>query len=338
MLCLCSGVLSVSDMKRRLLPILIFITLLGVALPVFGQRSLDDVVTTSSPASSLEFYHPEEFDGLIDRLAVDGETYLNDIQGELGLESLPVVDVWVLRRVADYYSLHGLENRAPKWAAGLSFSNQARIILVNGSGAAGERIDIDATFRHELAHVAMDVASGNRGVPRWFNEGFAIMHASEWTADRSTLLSQAAAGGSLTPFEQLERSFPAHHNSASLAYAQSFHFVRSMKTRYGEDVYSRILERIRENGTSFNDAFAAVTGESIRLSEARWKADLESSSSVFAIFYDEMVLFFGAALLFLVAWLMRRNRNAKRLAEMALEDEAQGWDYDASRYPLPGER
>ncbi len=302
-----------------------------------AQRTLDDIEVTESSAGKLRFHAPPEFDRLTSRLRDEGEEHLEDLVAELQLENVPVVEVWVLRKVADFYRLHGVENRAPEWAAGLSFRNQARIILVNGVGKGGEMIDVDATFKHELAHVAMDVASAGRGVPRWFNEGYALMHAAEWTAERSNKLSQAAAGGSITPFSNLTDYFPAHHNSASLAYAQSFHFVRYLSQRFGDDVYAGILERIR-SGKSFDDAFKAESGESLKLAEARWKQQLESSSSAWAIFSDEMVLFFGASLLFLVAWGVRRHRTRKRLAQMALEDADAAWDYDESKYPLPGER
>lgn len=302
-----------------------------------AQRSIEDIVVTESPRAGLRFHSPAEFESLTSRLEEEGDPLLDELRAELGLKQFPTVEVWVLRKVGDYYRLQGLENRAPEWAAGLSLRNKATIILVNGVGSGGEMIDIDATFKHELAHVAMDVASAGRGVPRWFNEGYALMHAAEWTAERSTKLSQAAAGGALTPFSNLTDYFPAHHNSASLAYAQSYHFVRHLGEQFGDDVYGGILERVR-SGKSFDDAFKAETGQSLKLAEARWKQELESSASGWAILSDEMVLFFGASLLFLVAWGVRRYRTRKRLAQMALEDADRAWDYDESQYPLPGER
>lgn len=314
----------------------ILVWLVGVWLwsaSAFGL-TLTDVV--EDPRDGLSFHYLPQYEAATQPMRENAPVYLQGLRDELAYPDLTGIQVWVLRDIPDYFKIHGQPNRAPEWAAGISLSNQSTVVI-RMKAAPGTGVDeFEKTFHHELVHVALDRAAGGNPLPRWFHEGFAIMHADEWSADRSEMLSRAAAQNALMTFGDLTRNFPEHHNSASLAYAQSFHFVREWKGRYGEDVYARILARVRE-GEAFHKAFRNVTDDSLAVAEARWLQDLKNSQSMWSMFNDGMLFFFAAAILFLVAWLLRRNRNARKLASMD-SDLSPQWDYDERAYPLPGER
>lgn len=299
---------------------------------VFAQSSLEQIESRPSADNGLVFHYPEAASKAAEDLMETAPADLAKLKESLGVHEMKPIQVWVLKRVGDYFRLHQIPNNAPEWAAGLSFSNRATVIVANKPGAQG-MAEVDATFRHELAHVAVDIAARGKKVPRWFHEGFAVLHADEWTADRSELLSRAAAASGLIAFGDLEFSFPEHHNTASLAYAQSFHFVRDLRDRHGDDVFSRLFQNM-ENGDNFHQSFRKVTGESVPVAEGRWRQDLKNASSLWSLFMDGIVIFFGASLLFLVAWRLRKKRTAQKLASMK---DNPAWDYDESQYPLPGE-
>lgn len=300
----------------------------------FAQSSLRDVTRTPTADEALIFHYPSAYTKTTEGMRERAPTDLAKLRSSLGVEKFPPIQVWVLKGVDDYFRLHQIPNTAPEWAAGLSFSNKATIVVSNTPSPGKGVEDIDATFRHELAHVAVDLAAQGKAVPRWFHEGFAVMHASEWTADRSEMLSRSAAAGVLIPIGDLEHRFPEHHNSASLAYAQSFHFVRELSITHGQEVYALLFAHMRD-GHTFHQAFRKVTGESVPVAEARWAQGLKNASSFWSLFMDGMFIFFGASLLFLVAWRVRRKRTALKLASMR---DNPAWDYDESQYPLPGER
>lgn len=296
--------------------------------------TMKDVV--SEPMDGLTFYYLPQYEAATKPMRQNAPGYLQGLRDELAYPDLTGVQVWVLRQVPDYFALHGQPNRAPEWAAGISLSNQSTVVIQMKAAPGTGVEEFEKTFHHELVHVALDRAAGGNRLPRWFHEGFAIMHADEWTAERSEMLSRAAAQSALLTFGDLTATFPEHHNSASLAYAQSFHFVREWRVRYGDDVYARVLERVRA-GEPFHKAFRNVTDDSLAVAEARWLQDLKNSQSMWSLFNDGMLIFFAAAILFLVAWLLRRNRNARKLASMD-SDLSPQWDYDERAYPLPGER
>ncbi|MBA2663031.1 MAG: hypothetical protein H0U74_12105 [Bradymonadaceae bacterium] len=308
----------------------------GLATPLQAQPAGAEIISVTTPDEALRFHYPRRFAPAVEILERQGPQLFHKLEQTLGIENFPTVDVWVLPDLNIFYELHELQSRPPAWAVGLSFSKKRTILVLHGIGPNREPVDIHRTFAHELAHVAIDEATGEHRVPRWFNEGFAIMHADEWSAERSEMLARAAATGMLIPFESLTDTFPGHHNTVSVAYAQSFHFVRHLQSRYGDQTFARLTARVRA-GEDFYVALEALTGEPFSVVQAEWREALEQGSSFWSIFRDENVFFFGASLLFLVAWAVRRKQKRKQLQAMSNEDPPEGWDYDDSRYPLPGD-
>jgi hypothetical protein len=320
-------------MMQRVHTILLFVVLLLTPLLAHADVAPEQIRTKT--VAGLEYHYPEGAEKAVDQLVEAAPDTIAKLDRELRLESLEGVQVWVLPEVDDYFEITGAPGRPPGWAVGLSLTDRSTVIVVNGTGPNGQLVDLVKTFRHELAHVAFDRRRKGRSVPRWFNEGFAILHAEEWTAERSDALTKAASVGNLKSFDDLTRTFPAHHNSASLAYDQSFHFVRWLGERHGEDIYADIFDQMGQ-GKDFEAAMKSATGRSLKLNEAIWKQELESASNFWAFLSDETVQFFGASLLFVVAWLITRYRRRKRLESME-DDVPADWDYDETRYPLPGE-
>jgi hypothetical protein len=297
----------------------------------------EQITTTRSKTSPLTYHYPKRYRPGIDRLGARAEQVTGDLARTLGFDSFPKVDVWVLPEVDDYFEYHDRDDRAPKWAIGLSFSNEQTVIVARNPSMPGSTAgDFEKTFIHELAHVGMDIAREGAHVPRWFNEGFALMHAREWTKERSDKLARAASTESLIPLADLDRDFPAHHNVASLAYAQSFHIVRYMRSNYGDDVFARILEELRAE-RSFPEAVESATGRSLAALEGGWRETISGETSWLAILRDEFAWFFGAAVIFIIAWVARRLRTRRDPEAMADDDVPEEWAYDDSRYPLPGD-
>lgn len=293
------------------------------------------VVQQSSEDTPLEYHFPERYRPTAEIFERRDGPAVQSLSRSLGLESFPAVDVWIVPNANDYFAYNKLESRAPKWAIGLSLGDQQTVVVAHDTQMpGGTHTELDKTFVHELAHVTVDVASRGRHVPRWFHEGFALMEAGEWTPQRQEQLAKAASTGALMSFENLSRNFPAHHNIASTAYAQSFHFVKYLQDKHGPQVFAEIFEKLRD-GTAFGDALAEVTGATVAAQESDWKASLTEGTSWVAVFRDESMIFFGLALILVLGWAVKRVRRNEDLD--AMDDEPDGWDYDTSRYPLPGD-
>src|SRR5439155_6321764 len=94
---------------------------------------------------------------------------------------------------------------APAWAIGVAYPDLGVVTIALRGGAiiANSR----STLRHELAHVALHVALGDR-VPRWLHEGFANQHADEFSFDRLETLAGMAWFGGVIDIDALDASFP----------------------------------------------------------------------------------------------------------------------------------
>ena len=323
-----------APLRALVLSLLIALGALLLAPATAAQAALPpDLVVRPGDHAAITLHYPARFEKAAVRLDLQAEASLKRLEHRLGIERMPPVQVWLLSDLDDYFTWQGLESRAPSWAIGLSLTNRQTVLVRHGLGPNRQIVDIHDTFDHELAHVAIDVARGGHHVPRWFNEGFASFHADEWTLERGEEVARAAATGSLIPLKELDRRFPDHAQTTSIAYAQSHHFVRFLAKRYGEAIFGELIDRARDHEESFSVAFTIVTGDDFEIVERGWRTGLAERSSPLSGLADGTPLFFGATLLFLIAWLVRRRRTRERFDH--LDDHLEGWDADPSRYRFP---
>ena len=62
---------------------------------------------------------------------------------------------------------------------------------------------------------------GDKHIPRWLNEGFAYLHSSDFSFERSRTLTGMAWTGDVIPLAEIDGRFPARELAAHRAYAQS---------------------------------------------------------------------------------------------------------------------
>lgn len=305
-----------------------------VLLPSTAAAAIPSDVTVRPGANgAVQMHYPKRFEKAANKLETQAIDSIARLEYRLGLEDMSGIDVYLVDDLDDYFTWNQIPSRAPQWAIGLSLVNRKTVLVRHGLGPNRQIVDIEKTFDHELAHVAIDVARQGNHVPLWFNEGFASFQADEWTLERGEEVARAAATGTLIPLKKLDRSFPDHQQTTSLAYAQSHHFVRYLADRYGEDVFADIMKEIRA-GETFSVAFTLTTGDDFEVMEKKWREALAEGSSPLSGLADGTILFFGASLLFLVAWAKRRRRSREKFER--LDDGLEGWDYDPARYKLPG--
>jgi cbb3-type cytochrome oxidase subunit 3 len=311
--------------------------------PVVDVSGLETLETTHFRI----FYEPEAAAGARS-LAADAEGRRAWIYDELGLEDERPMRLFLLTDLNDYFLRGGGAPRAPDWAIGLSLGNEGTVLVKWGRGSSGGWLDLERTFVHELAHLSLDRATGvgsdnvdgaeatvgpsstgDRKVPRWLHEGFAIHQAGEWTLERSASLLRAGLTGNIIPLTELHRSFPSGGFAVELAYAESYHFLLRLFDLYGRDKFKMFIAALRH--TSFEDAFARTYLVSFRQAESDWREDLNVSYTWVPVVFGSTTLWFFVALL--AVWAYRRKRR-HILDQMAEMDDGQATA--APQVPLPG--
>jgi len=193
-----------------------------------------------------------------------------------------------------------------------------------GKATSGGAFNFRRVLRHEIVHLAIGELErqGGTSVPRWLDEGLAMLYGDmPFEMDRGELATASYAGG-LIPFGRLTDDFPQEGKTeVNLAYLESESAARFLRDMKGELALRRLLRSLG-SGDSFGTALAAVYGLSTDEFDARWRASLSSGSRVLdwiRAYPGRASLFAYMALFVLVAWVVQRIRRARRSEELDRE-------------------
>jgi len=207
----------------------------------------------------------------------------------------------------------------PVWAAGLALPAANALLLDSRilRGEEGKQI-----LRHEMAHLALG-RTGRGDWPRWFQEGFAMLVAGEWSLARYTAMYRATVSPERAiPLAALTRDWPSRLSEVEIAYAESFSFVSTFYENGGEPAFRELIGKVAD-GAAFDDAFLAVYKVSLETEEAAWRKTLSRRYSWVPVATAPATVWFGIVALFLAVGLRVRWRTRMKLAAMEAEDKAQ---------------
>ena len=214
---------------------------------------------------------------------------------------------------------------APAWAIGVAYPDLGVLSVATKRGA--HPVDPVATLKHELAHVALGAALGERA-PHWLHEGFAYQHSAEWSWERTETLAGMTWFGGIIPIDQLDHSFPAQEMPAHRAYAQSYDFVGylSRRGRWEDKAddgdrwpFRRFLTAIGA-GVNLDDAAKRSYGKTIKELFDEWRTDLSNRYMLAPIGLFGLGLWVLCAILLALAYLRKRRHNRRRLGEWEREE------------------
>jgi hypothetical protein len=213
----------------------------------------------------------------------------------------------------------------PKYAAGVAYPEIGLVLLTIAPVHPNSNHELGEVFRHELAHVALEDAVNGHPVPRWFNEGFAVMASGETSFVRMHTLWTASLADNLLSLAQLERTFPSNENEADIAYAQAADVVRFLVRREEKHRFRGLVSRLRD-GETMDAALLNSYGEETATLESEWREDIAKRYTFWPVLTSGTVIWAGTLGLFAMGWRKRRRKAAVTLArwerEEAAEDEA----------------
>src|SRR5690606_39089842 len=116
----------------------------------------------------------------------------------------------------------------PQWVKGVA--NGARgEIAVSFHAPNGSISDFATTLRHEMAHVALFRAAGDRPLPRWFQEGVAESLTEEVSFGRAEALATAIFGAGVPELAKIDEAFHGDQRETGVAYAAARDFVAFLR-------------------------------------------------------------------------------------------------------------
>jgi hypothetical protein len=251
---------------------------------------------------------------------------------ETDLDGLPRVEHVEVRLVKHAESIAGAApsgRGAPEWASGTAYPDEG-VVVVAMRGRDGSMLDWQRTLTHELAHLALGRALGGRE-PRWLTEGFAWLHSMDASVDRATTLFSAVVAGRVVPLWEIEQTFPAEENAASLAYAESYDFVSwlARRGRWSDDrddgdrsAFRQFLAEMSE-GRDVEAAAESAFGRRMADLETEWGDSLRDRYLWMPLGFAGGLVWVLGALLLVAGWLRRKHQGRATMrrwdAEEALE-------------------
>lgn len=206
------------------------------------------------------------------------------------------------------------------WVAGYAYGALSRVVLLVDRTPRYPDGSLEELLDHEIAHVLLARAAGNRPVPRWFNEGLAMVAGHAWGLSDRSRLTLAMVTRTEISVDELDRLFAGHRGQVGRAYAVSGALVRDLLSRYGADAAARILRDVRL-GFDFDEAMRRSTGRDVAGFEASFWRRHSFLYRWVPILTSSFTLWVGIVLLALVAFRRRRARNAEIEALWDIQDE-----------------
>lgn len=289
----------------------------------------------------------EGMESMAKKIANASPDYLREISDDLPNLDVPErIEIRLVRKSTLLPAAAPPGHSAPSWASGVAYSDYGVVTIAHYSGA--ELTNPLSVTAHELSHLALNAALHNRA-PRWLNEGFAYLHSSDWSAERTQTLVGMAWSGNTIPLRDLDRSFPAEEIEVHKAYAQSYDFVAFLarRGRYSDKKdegdrwpFRVFLGRIAQ-GEDVDEAALKAYGTSIIDLYEEWYEDLRTRYMLIPASLIGLFMWTFAALLLIIGY-VRKSRQAKRiLAVWEQEEKARSErissDNTSSDTPFPSE-
>jgi len=238
----------------------------------------------------------------------------------------PGITVPVERRVriilarddAQFDSIVG--GRVPEWGAAVAMPATNSIVVRASDGGAV----LQQRLRHELAHLALR-ESVPRGVPRWLDEGYAVVAANEWDGTDMLRVNWAILRGVRPELRDLDRALQEPSTTdAVAAYAFAATATRLLGRLGGTRGLEPILTGIRTT-RDFDAALRATHQMTAGQFEALWQRDLRRRYGWLTLIGSATGFWLFAALVLAALWSRSRIHYEARRAAL---DE--GWSVPAS--------
>jgi hypothetical protein len=151
-----------------------------------------------------------------------------------------------------------LAQEAPEWVSGYAMGHASTIVLFTDRTLTYPNDSLNDVFLHEIAHILAHRAAGGQPLPRWFDEGLAMVAARHWDLEDRARLVWAMVSGTEVSLDELNSLFVSDDASVRRAYVLAHAFTLDLLEHTQGDVPKHILAKVKQ-GLIFPEAFAQST-------------------------------------------------------------------------------
>jgi len=307
--------IAYSKLCFLLFPILFAAVCCTIVVDGLCARSVNDTIRGDGADGLFRIRHPEGMERMAETVRRLLEESAGDIAFELGLNEIDTIIVYLARGDEDYEELHGAV--LPEWSSAFS-DPLAQVMGINAEAVLRAPRPVRTVIRHELSHLLLAQRVEGVRCPSWFMEGLAMMQSREWTFSDHWGLMNSVWKKNIPYLEDLEGPFPRKDSEASLAYRISYAAVEELLAeRKGALV---TLTAFTRDLGDFDRAFLLTFGESVDHYSARFHVMITGRYRTIGTFVQSMPYWSGAAVLFLIAYTVKRIKNRRRLRQWETDD------------------
>lgn len=206
----------------------------------------------------------------------------------------------------------------PDWGVAAAVGER-NLIAVRSPADFPHARSLRETLRHELAHLHLDAMSGLRQVPRWIHEGYAQQIAHQWEFGDDLMIARAVFFDHAISLRDIDGVNSFAGPRVQLAYTESFLAMNHFLSVYGWDGLQLFCARLREGG-DWDSAFREATGADYAAFQKEFSDFLRTRYNWIAFLGDTILLWMGLVGVFIVIYIIKKKRSAKRRAEWEEQD------------------
>jgi hypothetical protein len=138
----------------------------------------------------------------------------------------------------------------------------------------GSHPDVEGTMGHEMAHVVVGLATDNpyAELPRWLDEGLAMVSEGELPTDNRRALEDAVRRNALISVHSLS-GYTGDPEEVDLFYGEVYSLAEFMLKTYGKEKMAQLLSAVRE-GLYQEEALQQVYGFGLDELDTQWRSSL----------------------------------------------------------------
>lgn len=274
----------------------------------------DDFTSRLAAGGQVRFHYPPRLERMSEAVEeIIGEA-AQEMAVELGLEGIDTMDVLLAPDDESYRRFH--RGMLPEWSAAFS-NSRIRVIGINVPVVLRSSRPLETVVRHELSHLLLAQRLDGAPCPTWFAEGLAMIQSHEWSFSDQWSLMRSVWRKRMPYLDELEGAFPPLADDAALAYQLSYVAVDKLFRDNPQDLVT--LTAFTRDLADFDRAFVSTFGETPLEYSARFYDMMNAKYRTAGTFVQASPYWLGLALLFILAYVVKRRRGRRKLEEWADE-------------------
>jgi len=219
-----------------------------------------------------------------------------------------------------------IRGRFPEWGAAAAFP-QRRLMALKSPDKFNINRSLEELLAHEYSHLALADQIGFHSVPRWFDEGLAMLVSTEWGWSDNLAMSKAAVFGQLPTLKSIEMVNRFSESAAHVAYAMSYLAVDYLYDEYGTEAVITFINEIRA-GATVDAALLASTGSDYGQFNSELRLHLVKQYNIVSLFMDTIFLWIGMAVLVVIGAFIKYRKRRRYYRKWQEEEQFQSTDFD----------